>query len=293
MSVPKTAIIGASGFIGRHLLRACRQAHPDCVGTTLSRSAPGLIPFDLIAPDISKLHLEETAHQAVVIAAAQPNVSACERNPRETGAVNVDGTLSLIQQLGRASLKVVFLSSDHVFDGASGGYDDTAALNPRTEYGRQKMMVEREIPNLVKDYLILRLSKIYGVCKGDRTLLDEMASVLSAGGEVVAARDQRFQPTLVNDIVRAVLAIQGRECRGVMNVCNPQVWSRIQIAEMLASAMGKAPSLIREVSLHDIPSMAKWPLDTTMFCSRLNREVGISFTPLQDAIACVAANWAA
>lgn len=155
----KTAVIGASGFIGSHLCKSYRRVYPDAAGTTFSGTQPGLTYFDIRQTALDLLRLEETGHRAVLIASAKPNVEFCEREKEAARAVNVLGTIELIRQISRTSLQVIFLSSDYVFEGRAGQYDDNAETQPTTEYGRQKVQVEKELPSLTDNYLILRLSK--------------------------------------------------------------------------------------------------------------------------------------
>jgi dTDP-4-dehydrorhamnose reductase len=130
--------------------------------------------------------------------------------------------------------------------------------------GQHKAEVERELPSLGSDCLILRLSKIYGLEKGDGTLLDEMAQQLAARREIRAARDQVFCPTYVADLVAAVHAVQAKKLRGTCNACNPERWSRLDIALGLADAMGADWSLVKPITLRDLTAMAGRPLDTSI-----------------------------
>ncbi len=287
----KTAVIGASGYIGRHMLESYRRRYPDCIGTSCSSSVPGLTLFDVRSPDIEPLRLEETGHKAVLIAVAKPNIAYCQQNREEALEINVTGTLELVRRLGRTSMEVIFLSSDCVFEGSSGAYDDGAATEPTTEYGRQKVLVESNLPALAENSLVIRLSKIYGQEKGDGTLFDEMACALANRREVSAATDQVFSPTFIGDVVLAIQAVQDRGLTGVMNLCSPESASRHEMATALARAMGADATLVRKIRLHDIPSMAGRPLNTTMICSRLQEEAAPSFLPLQSAIDRVATNW--
>ena len=287
----KTAVIGASGYVGRHLWKAYRSRYPDCVGTTFSADHPQLNHFDIREPNLAALRLEDTGHQAVLIASAKPNIAYCEQNKEAACAVNVRGTLELARQIGRTRMQAIFLSSDYVFEGKAGPHDDDDPARPTTEYGRHKAQVERELPSLAANYLVLRLSKIYGVHKGDRTLLDEMAAQLTAGTEIRAARDQIFCPTNVADLVRVIQVIQGNGLQGVLNICNPERWSRCGIALALANAMRADRSLVKPISLYDIPAMLGRPLDTSMKSSRLARALQPQFVPLSDDIERVAALW--
>ena len=120
----KTAVIGASGYLGRHLWQSYRRVFPDCLGTGFSNVELGLQRFDIRDPEVTPLKLEETGHQAVLIASARANINYCQQEPSAAYAVNVTGTLELMRRLGRTPLQVIFLSSDYVFKGASGDYDD-------------------------------------------------------------------------------------------------------------------------------------------------------------------------
>jgi dTDP-4-dehydrorhamnose reductase len=288
--VIKTAVIGASGYVGRNLLQAYRSQFPDCVGTTFSAEIPDLRRFDIRKPDVAALRLEDARHQAVLIASAKPNIAYCEQNKEAAYAINVKGTLELIRQIGRTRMQAIFLSSDYVFEGKVGPHDDDHPTRPTTEYGRHKAEVERELPSLANNYLVLRLSKIYGTKKGDKTLLDEMAAQLAGGSEVHAAYDQIFCPTNVEDLVSAILRIQDRGLQGVINVCNPERWLRCDIAMALAEAMRADCSLVKRISLYDIPVMAGRPLDTSMKSTRL-AALRPRFAPLRSDIERVAASW--
>ncbi len=287
----KTAVIGASGYVGRSLWNAYRREFPDCVGTSFSNPASGLIAFDIRSPDIIPLRLEATGHRAVLISAAKPNVAYCENEPQASYAVNVKGMLDLIEQIGRTSLQVIFLSSDYVFDGRSGNYGDDHPTGPTTEYGRQKAIVEKEISNLTDNFLILRLSKMFGITPGDGTLLDELAQNLRAGKEVQVARDQFFCPTRVDELTAAIEGIQSKGLRGVMNVAAPERWSRYEIAKKLAEAISCNLALVKPILLYDIPSMQGRPLDTSMVSTRLQETVKIQFSPFMTSVHQFAENW--
>ena len=291
--VIKTAVIGASGFVGGHLLQAYRTTYPDSVGTGFTRSRQGVQYLDLCSPEIDCVALEASGHQAVLIAAANANIGYCERYPDAAHAVNVRGTLALVDSIAETSMKVIFLSSDYVFDGRKGGYGDATPPNPITEYGRHKATVESQLPDHSDNWLVLRLSKVLGLDKGDGTLLDEIASSLTRAEPIRAATDQLFCPTLVADLVEAIINVQNRDLRGILNVCGPEATSRFELAARLALELGVDADLVEPVSLHDLDGMAGRPLNTTLICERLAIESPTVFTPLENSIRRVATNWGA
>jgi dTDP-4-dehydrorhamnose reductase len=287
----KTAVIGASGYVGRFLWRSYAAEFPGAVGTSFSCKEPGLVTFDIRKPELDLLQLENSGHAAVLISAAKPNIDFCQREREAALAVNVTGTLELIRQIAATAMQVIFISSDYVFHGDRGAYTEASSPLPTTEYGRQKALVEKEIPNITDNYLILRLSKVFGLVRGDRTLLDDLASNLVEGKKLRVAQDQFFCPTYVGDVVNALHSIQARGLRGLVNLCSPEVWSRHQIAMAMRAGLAAAPELIEAINLHDIPAMSGRPLDTSMHCSPQLTEVGFQFTPLTQCLDRVMANY--
>ena len=287
----KTAVIGASGFIGHHLINKYRIQYPDCIGTSFSNNKINLLKFDIKNPNIEPLNLERTGHKAVIIAAYKSNIFYCENEPSKAYEVNVDGVLQLIKNLSKTTLKIIFLSSEYVFDGIQGNYNDDHPRNPKTVYGKHKKIIEDRIKNLTDNFLVLRLSKNYGLKKGDNTILDEAANLLSQRKEVLAAEDQYFNPTFIDDLVQAITNIQEKDLKGYMNVCTPEIWSRFEMYTQLAQITNQDINLIKKIKLYDIPEMKGRPLNTSMVCNRLKQETQSTFISLKDAMKKVASNY--
>ena len=280
MKLPKTAVIGAEGFIGRHLLSAYRQVFPDCVGTTHHQGAGDLEYFDLAESEVDQLELDRKGYKAVVISAAITGVDQCESQKELTRKVNLEGTLRAIRQLNERNIMPIFLSSDYVFDGKVGGYSDLDEQCPNTEYGRQKTAVERQMQTGGKPYLIVRLSKVFGLEKNDKTLLDEIAGRLIMGQRCRVAYDQVFSPTWVHDVVNAILMIQQHGLRGIINVCTPEVWTRYDLAKAIMETLDCPVNLLEKISLDDLDSSVKRPKRTNMVCDRLREETQFRFTTM-------------
>lgn len=292
---PRTAVLCADGFLGQHLLEAYRVRGLDPIGTTRRAGCGGrLAHFDLAQPDVGRLRLAEAGCRQAVIAGAIANIGRCQREPERARAVNVEGTLSAAAQLAAAGVRPIVFSSDYVFDGMTGGYDDDAPRGPLNVYGATKAELERRLPEATAgNYLLIRLSKVFGETRGDGTLLDEMAARLRAGLDVAAASDQVFCPTHVADVVEAVVRLQAAGATGLFNVCSPQRWSRYDVAVAMAHALGVGTQRVRRISLVELNEDFARPRRTDMVCRRLSRTVSVRFRPLSKCLAVVASQYPA
>ena len=288
----KTAIIGAEGFLGRPLLRAHRQFHQDCLGTTQHQDSKELSHFDLSTPSIEKLKLKKTGHEAAIIVAALTKIKTCEEDKEKAKRINIDGTLSLINQLWDENILPIFFSSDHVFgEHTKHIFSEEDELGPVTEYGKTKATIETELKNSGKPFLIVRLGKVLGLQKGDNTLLDEMAGLLIKGKLVRAAYDQILNPICLEEVVSGILDCQRAGLRGVVNMCSSESWTRYDLALAMAEALGCDRGLVERISLDDLSQGYRLPKNITLSNHRLRYLTAFNPSPVSEYIRKTSLNW--
>lgn len=291
MMLPKTAIIGATGRIGRVFLEEHRKVYSDCVGTRKNSSGEGLHYFDLLYPDIAPLKLVESGHRNAIIAAGIARL-AVSNNDKDLSKKMVEGTIRLAAQLAKAGIKPVYISSDTVFDGRKGHYADEEPLHPVNQYGREKAEIETGLKEVCQgNYMVARLSKVFTLVKGDKTIFDEMAAILMSGGMVRAAYDQILSCTLLSDAVNAVNLLLAKDFKGVVNVSSPEVWSRYDLAVEVADRLGVDRARVERISLEDLKESFERPKNSSFKVEKLIRETSYSFMPITWCIEKIAENW--
>jgi dTDP-4-dehydrorhamnose reductase len=243
----RLAVVGADGYLGRRLA----AAQPD-------GRHQGRHDVELERPRLPRLD----GHTHVVIAAAQPSIVACERDPAGTAAVNVTGAVELARQAVAAGLVPVGFSTDAVFDGKRGGYVPEDPPAPPHEYGRQKAAMEAQWP---PEGLVVRLSKIYG---GPATLVRMLAERLRGGELVRAARDHVQCPTHVSDAIAGIVELCEALTTGIAHVCAPPI-AALAVAREVARAVGAPASLVEDVTLEDLHETVPRPRDTSLTCTPL------------------------
>ncbi len=260
------------------------KLNAESTGTYFRKKKPGLTYLDIRNSSDFPLLLEDSGHELVIICSAIPNIAYCQKNFTESNNINVLGTIALIEAIAKTKMKLVFLSSDYVFDGQTGSYTDFHPTIPSTNYGKQKAEVEKRIPEITSEFLIVRISKIFGTQRGDGTLLDEMASNLLSSVTIRLANDQFFNPTEVNDLVQAILLLSSGNYKGTFNVASPMRISRHQIGIDLAKKLQVNPKLVKSISLDEIHEMKGRPLDTSLECKRLKIETDFKFTMWEQSL---------
>lgn len=249
-------VVGATGLLGHALWRSWR-ARPgwEAVGTSRAARA-GLERLELLDPRGAAALLTAVRPEAVVIAASEPHVDFCEGDPTDTRRVNVDGTLDLARAARAAGAKVVFFSSDYVFDGSRGGWTEADEPRPLNEYGRQKAAVERELAGWGEGALVLRVSGLFGWEFKPRNFVLRAREVLAAGKPLRVPSDQVYCPSYVGHLAERVTGLLERGAWGLYHLAGAEPFGRDAWARAVAAEFSLDASQVTGVPTSSLPAGA-------------------------------------
>lgn len=174
---------------------------------------------------------------AVYCVGAMTDVEACEADPTLAFAINRDGPTILARSSARLGLPFVYVSSDYVFDGEAGPYDERATPNPISAYGRSKLEGERAVLDANPLTLVVRTTVVYGPDPGRKNFLYTMLRVLQRGGVLRTPEDQLSTPTYNRDLATALVALVDARASGTFHVAGPETMSRTEFALRAAEAL--------------------------------------------------------
>jgi dTDP-4-dehydrorhamnose reductase len=256
--MPRIAIIGHSGVVGSALHRAAVRGALEI--TTASRSRDADVTLDLANPamDLKKLAGCET----IYLCAALTNVDFCEQNIEASRSINVDGPAQIAGWCARNGAKLVFFSSDYVFDGRHGPYDENAATNPINVYGRHKAEAEDAIARILPErHAVIRTTVVFGIEAARRNFAMRLFDELRAGRAMNVPDDQIGTPTWSNALAEATLRLLRGGAHGVFHAAGPSRMSRYNFALRAAEILGLDCGLIHPVSTASLHQSAPRPFE--------------------------------
>ena len=183
-------VLGASGYIGGNIFRSFGSSR--AVGTHNGNSTPGTIFFDATRMSIGDVIGPGDSFSHAFICFAEANLDACKADIERSNAINVRGTINVIDDLAKRGITPVFLSSDCVFDGQKGNYSESDPPNPSTVYGSQKFQIERFMAESLDEYAVMRLAKVFGTNPHDGTIMAGWLDQIQRHEQIRAAYDQVF-----------------------------------------------------------------------------------------------------
>jgi dTDP-4-dehydrorhamnose reductase len=258
-----------------------RALGDSAIGTFRTRPSPSLVALDASDRDATAEVLRRTAYRVVFFLAAEPNVDWCETHPSDAYLANVVPALRTLECARERGIGFVFFSSDYVFDGRDGPYDESARTGPLSVYGRHKLDVEQNV--LAAGGTVVRTTTVYGLEEppGKNFVLRVIAR-LKANEPVTVPADQISTPTFSDELARGALAVASRP--GLWHVAGPDLMARDRFAVMVAEAFELDASLIRGVPTTELRQPARRPLHSGLLTEKIRREQKIQFMSTADAL---------
>lgn len=282
-------IVGATGQLGSGLVTRA-TAHPGVRRViAASREANArAVRIDLTEPATAESALQTIRPHLVILAAAATNVAWCEANPGKARQVNVDGTAAVAEACRRVDARLVFYSTDYVFDGAAGPYAEDAPTHPINIYGAHKLEAEQAVLGESDRNLVIRTCQVFGEDRHRRNYVLRVADQLRHGEAVRAAVDLFGTPTYAADLATVTLELIDQRASGVWHVGGPDFVSRHELALQVASCFGLDASTIEASGVDEMPDGVERPRLAGLRCTRLG-EAAIRLRSLAEALADLAA----
>jgi len=224
----KVAVIGGTGLLGQAIARAW---HHDELVLAGSRDV------DIGEPRQIESFVVRHRPDWIVLTAAISHVDQCERNPQLAERVNHAGPLHVAEACHKHSVRMMFLSTDYVFDGSKGSpYEVDDPVAPLSVYARSKAAAEKDLRHLLPGCCIARVSWLFGAER--ECFANSVLALAESGGPVRALTGQVSVPNYSHDVARALAALAHIGAEGTVHVTNSNAVSRYDFCRELLRADG-------------------------------------------------------
>jgi dTDP-4-dehydrorhamnose reductase len=279
----KILITGASGFLGGYLAQA-GQGKGELFGTYWEH--PAAVPnIELHRLDLTNLvavaqFVRKIQPQIIIHSAALANLDTCEAQKDWAWRTNVDAA-RMIAAVGRElGSRLIHVSTDMVFDGKKGNYEENDPLEPISYYGYSKRAAEEAVLRAYPEALVVRVALLYGFpAAGGNSFSAEIFHSLRAGQRVKVFADQFRTPIWAGNAAAAIMELAENGRRGVLHLAGSERISRAEFARELAQQIGAEVNLLEKVSMNEVKWLVPRPQDVSLNTTRARQ---ILQTPLLD-----------
>lgn len=285
----KALITGASSLPGYRTTFKLLEKGYNIIATHLTNPIPmeheNLEKIKLDVRDFNSLLrlFKENKPEIVIHMVALGNVDECERNNMLAWEINVKGTINIAKLSEKYSKYLLYLSTDYVFDGSKGGYQEYDPPNPINYYGLTKLGGEIAVTTSNVDNAIVRASSIYGFGPGRKNFAKFIFEKLTKGEKIKALIDQYTTPTQASLLAEAINEIVERRLTGIFHIVGERL-SRYEFALKVADLFGFDKTLIGEATMKDFNWFAPRPRDASLKCEHTRKLLRVDFHSMEKAL---------
>lgn len=292
----KILVIGGGGQLGTKLIEQGRERH-NLYATYMTRrptlDSSRVYQVDKINDKSIQELIAKIKPYAVIDTAALHNVDQCETNKEEAHLVNTIGTRSIANACQRNEAKMVFVSTDYVFDGKKGLYRETDQPAPINIYGQSKLEGEQAIKEECENHAIARTSVIYSWVPANSSQSSSgkplnfamwINQKLSKGELLSIVTDQYSSPTLADNLAETLIKICEDDVRGLYHVTGKTRINRYDFTVKLAEKMGYNTSLIKPVTSSRLKQVAERPMDSSLNVEKIENRLKTPMLSIDQAL---------
>ncbi|NTW48762.1 MAG: SDR family oxidoreductase [Chlorobiales bacterium] len=299
MKPTKVLLTGANGLLGGNILRLSLGWEGLELLPT-QRSKTFVIPeafsggqevpsLDLCSQTDVWNVISQWRPDAIIHTAAMTEPGVCEVNQGQAEVCNVEATRVLCDLSEHFGIRLIFISTDLVFDGEKGDYVETDTPIPISYYGDTKLRSEKYIAEAIQNFVILRTSLLLGMSpRGGRGLNERILADAQAGKPLVFFEDEYRTPMDSKMLARMTLMLatgNGREVTGLYHATGPEKLSRLELGRKICKHYGITDDRYTVSSLAAASPFPPRPKDCSLVSSAITEALKISFPSIDEIIA--------
>lgn len=291
-------VTGSNGLVGSRVCALLERGGHEVVGLgrgpRRTTGAYSYVECDLTQEREVANALKAAAPEVILHPASMTEVDACEKAPEQAFAANVLATAAVARGARELGAHLVHVSTDYVFDGEHGPYDEQALPNARGVYALTKHMAEQAARTFVPGCAIARTAVVYGWPAAGRANFGAwLVGALSQGQNVKLFEDQFVSASLADSVAAMVVELGERRLGGIWNTCGADVVSRVQFGQALCAVFGFDPKLITPTRLADMKLASPRPLRSGLKVDKVREHLKAQPLPLDESLRRFHATWKA
>lgn len=254
----KVLVTGANGQLGYDVVKELQKQNIECFGAKRK-------DFDIVDFEATRNFIINYSPDAVIHCAAYTAVDKAEDEKEQCYLVNSDATKNIARICKKINAKMLYISTDYVFDGTKEGFYEVDDLpNPINVYGKSKLLGEQAVQKLLEKYFIVRISWVFG--EHGNNFVKTMLKLGKERKEINVVSDQYGSPTYTADLAPLLVEMIKTDCYGIYHATNEGVCSWAEFAEEIFKIAGMNVK-VNHITTTEYFTKAKRPLN-----SRLSKE---------------------
>ncbi|MBI4217633.1 MAG: dTDP-4-dehydrorhamnose reductase [Elusimicrobia bacterium] len=279
-------ITGIRSRVGIRLEETILQRGDCAVGFTRSGTpTPTVLTMDITDQTQVLRAIQQEKPDIIIHAAAFTDVDGCEREEKEAWNVNVAGSENVALAAKATGSRLLYLSTDYVFDGERGPYSETERPHPIGIYGKTKWEGEKKVQEICPNALVVRTCVPYEWNeKASPNFLMWLVYQLDSKKKVRIVQDQWSTPTYVPYLAESLIHLSSLDCSGVIHLSGKDWLSRYDFALKICRRFHLDERLVEPILTQELKQLAPRPLKGGLLCDKAEKLLGCSMLSIDEGL---------
>lgn len=271
----RVLVLGSSGLIGVPLVKLLKKKYDIYTTYHDKKYYDESIELDLQSDiSIEKVFLLSKPGVVINLCGIYKNLDFCEKNKELVMSINGLSLKSIANFSNKFNSYLISISSDHVFDGKKGNYNEYDKVSPVNYYGKTRVEGEKNIQEISKKYCIIRTSMLWGKSLVRNTLSDLILDGVKRGQKLKLIKDQFMAPTYLKNFCEMLCEIVEKEYYGIIHLAGPRRMSRYDFAVVLLDVFGIKKDIIA-VNHNEFKFSKNMPRDSSLSTDKATKLLNI------------------
>lgn len=271
----RVLVTGAKGQLGHDIVNELIQRDHEVVGVDVEE-------MDITDAKTVKKSIEDADVEAVIHCAAYTAVDAAEDHEELCRQVNAGGTENIARVCGELGLKMIYISTDYVFDGeGERPWEPDDERKPLNVYGKTKYEGELAVEKYVERFYIVRIAWVFGV--NGRNFVKTMLNLGRTKEQINVVNDQFGSPTYTYDLARLLVDMVETDKYGRYHATNEGICTWYEFAREIFRQAGRDVKVV-PVNSEQLPNKARRPHNSRMNKDKLEENGFTRLPAWQDAL---------
>ena len=281
----KVLITGAFGQLGNAVLKRLQDVEilaTDIFIPPLSSGSFSMEILDVTKPEDVVKVLKRFQPDVVLNLAAMTNVDGCEANPEVAEKINSGGVRNFLEVFGGMFIQI---SSDYVFNGKAGPYDEEDIPDPINVYGRTKLDSDKFVMQYQNSWCIVRTNVVFDYSKySDASFVKWVINSLQNNKQIRVVHDQWNNPTWTYALADILGVIVEKESVGLYHYGGAEQINRLEFAKTIAKVFHLDDSLITPITTASLNQIAPRPLKCGLKTHLIKSKLQVTTLPLEVSL---------
>ena len=262
MNVKNKIILFGYGFLGKKIYSELEKKDTTIIKTKLNKME-NVLQLDISDHKRISNLIDKEKPDIIINCAGRNDIDFLEKNPEKAKLVNAISPEVIAKKCEEYNSRLIHISTDSIFDGEKGMYNENDIPNPKNIYAKTKLQGEKKVLEGCSNSVIVR-TNFYGIDNSQKYLFNNMLEKLKQKQDIIGFDDVHFTPLSVENLSQQITDVTFSNYNGIIHLGSDKKISKYEFCKIMAQKLGFGENYVKQGSIDNLSFIAERPKNTSL-----------------------------